>query len=407
MIAFSLICALILWVYVTSTEGDEHTRVFNGVRLIYEGETALRDTKDLVITSRDATSVRVSITGKRRIIAQLDAADLSATIDLSSITSPNGYVSTYKINYPSGIDTSSLQINSMTPETVSYRVDKLSRKTVPVKGVFNGSPAEGFSAEPLEFSPSSVTISGPAASLANVEDAWIEVNRDNVDKTQTFVSDYKLRDADGSFIEDELIVCEDQNVTVTLPVISVKEVKLAVNILPGAGATEDDLKISIEPKSVVIAGDADILAGTNTIYLENIDLADIDESFTETYPIVIPNNTEMLSGQKEATVTIEVKGLAKKTVSITNFSFKNETPGYVPEVMSKSLEVVLRGPQDVLDNISDVNVRAVADLAEFGSATGIVSAPVKIYIDGTTEAGALGEYQIYVNISVDGQENSN
>ncbi len=404
LVIISLIFSLLLWVYVTSTVGDEHTEVYNGVKLVYVGEDALRASKGLVITSRDATSVRVSITGSRRVISKLDVSDLSATIDLSSITSANTYVSAYKINFPSGIDASSLQVNYTTPETVSYRVDKLSTKTVPVKGIFNGSAAEGFSAESLEFEPSSVKVSGPASSLEKIEDAWIEVDRENVDKTLIYDSDYVLRDADGAAITDDAVIRENPTVSVTLPIISVKEVALDVNIIDGAGATDANVKIDIEPDSVVLAGSAEVLSGTNVIYLANIDLSDIDDSMTATYPIVIPNDTDMISGAKEAKVTVELKGLSKKTVSVSNISSVEVTDGYNADVMVESIDVIIRGPEDVLEGISDVNVRAVADLSEFGNATGIVSAPVKIYIDGTTNAGALGDYKVYVNISIQGPE---
>ena len=67
--------------------------------------------------------------------------------------------------------------------------------------------------------------------------------------------------------------------------------------------------------------------------------------------------------------------------------------------MSDSLDgVILRGPEADVKAISEVNVRAVADLKDYGTATGIVSVPVKITVDGSTTVGAVGEYRIYVNI---------
>ena len=105
---------------------------------------------------------------------------------------------------------------------------------------------------------------------------------------------------------------------------------------------------------------------------------------------------------KEATLTLELRGLAKKTVSIdqSNITCTNVSEGYQAVVMNGSLDnVVIRGPEQVLRGITENNVRAVADLTDYGTATGILSVPVKIMINGTTEAGAYGDYKVYINMT--------
>ena len=41
----------------------------------------------------------------------------------------------------------------------------------------------------------------------------------------------------------------------------------------------------------------------------------------------------------------------------------------------------------------------IADLADYGTMTGYVTVPVKIYVDGVTGAGAVGEYSVTVNLT--------
>lgn len=396
----SFLCAMLLWVYVTSTEATDYAQTFSGIQVVFEGESTMRESRGLVITDKGANSVRVEISGSRRTISGIDAADLTAVIDLRSITSTGHYDSAYKINYPSSVDSSNLSVTFRSPESVSFDVDKLSTRSVEVVGVFSGSAAPGFSAEPMVFEPGTVIISGPQNALEKVDHAYVEVTRENVDKTLSFESSYILCDAEGNEVEDDSIQLENKTVMVTLPIISIKEVDLTLRILPGGGATDEDVKYDIEPKSIVLSGDSEALAGINNIDVATIDLSEIgDDSYTDTFKIVIPNNTEILSGPKEAEVTLEISGLQKKEFTVTNFSCINVTEGYEAEVMMSRLDVTIRAPEDVLRNISDVNVRAVADLSAYGTATGIVSAPVKIEIDGSTGAGAVGKYEIYVNIS--------
>lgn len=406
-ILFSLICSLLIWVYVTDTVGEDIDRPFSGVKVVFEGETAMRESRGLVISDINTTSAKVNISGNRRTVSSLDSADLTVVIDLNGITKTGNYSLAPKITYPSRIDTSMIVSAVTDPENIGFYVDKLSSMPVPIVGVFNGSASAGYTAEPLEFDTETVKIYGPEKIISQVDHALVEVSREDVDKTLNFETSYVLIDAEGKVFEDDEITFDRDTVNVTLPISAVKNVDLTVDVLPGAGATKDNVSIAVTPDFITLTGDSETLAGVNTISLAKIDLSKVDEALTETYKIVIPNDTENTSGVKEATVTLSLTGLAKKTVKIENrnISVINNSEGYVAEVMNSALEdVVIRGPESVIQAISDVNVRAVADLEDYGTATGIITVPVRIYIDGTTEAGAFGEYRVYINVTEQPEE---
>ena len=118
---------------------------------------------------------------------------------------------------------------------------------------------------------------------------------------------------------------------------------------------------------MILTGDAETLAGVNSISIAKLDLSKIDGALTETYKIVLPNDTESTDGVKEATLTLELRGLGKKTVSIeqSNITCTNVSEGYQAVVMNGSLDnVVIRGPEQVLRGITENNVRAVACMKE-------------------------------------------
>jgi len=403
LVLLALLLSVIFWVYVTNQEGQEDDFTYTGVKVVLEGEANMRDSKGLIITSLDTTSMRVTVTGSPRVLAKLSAADITAVVDLSSITSTGHYSRAPKITYSSDFSASELTAKFPGQGTVNFYVDKLSTQTVDVKGINNGSTAEGFSAEPLEFSPATVKLSGPETALAKVDHAWIEVNREDVDSTLSYESTFVLRDKDNNIIEDDSITTESDTVTVILPVIAIKEVDLVVATIPGAGASDENVVKTFDPVSkVTLSGDAEVLEGVNSILLDTIDLSKVDGTYSETYTIVIPNETEIIGNTKEVTVTLEVVGLDTKRVNIPveNLSYINMTEGYTAEIMDSSLNnVTLRGLAKDLEAVSAENVRAVADLTEYGTATGIFAVPVKIYVDGTTAVGAIGEYKLYISIA--------
>lgn len=401
-IIFSVFCAFLLWIYVTETEGQDIDRTFTGVRVVFEGESTMRESRGLIISDTSNTSVRLTLTGNRRTLSNLNAADLAVVIDLSGISKTGNYSLAPRVTYPSRTDSSAITQTSVSPSTINFYVDKLSTKTVNIVGVFNGNAADGYSAEPMEFEPNTVKISGPENVLATVDHAVVQVDREDVDKTLSFDSTYMLVDQEGKVIDSDEITFDSDTVHVTLPINYVKEVALVVDLVPGGGATENNVKWKLEPSSITLSGDAATLAGVNSISVAKIDLSQVNEALTESYKIVIPNDTEITSGETEATLTLELGGLHKKVVNIDKnyISCTNVSEGFSAQIMNDSINnVILRSADSrALNSVSDVNIRAVADLGDYGTATGIVSVPVKIYVDGTTEVGAVGEYSVYVNI---------
>ena len=81
-IIVSLLASLMLWVYVSDTEGDTYTDTFTNVPVLFSGEQSLKEQRGLIITDVDNTSVTLTLRGDRRTISQLDASKL-AVIDFS------------------------------------------------------------------------------------------------------------------------------------------------------------------------------------------------------------------------------------------------------------------------------------------------------------------------------------
>ena len=47
---FALLCSLLLWIYVVENFGQDSTQTYPGVQVRFEGETLLRDTRELIVT---------------------------------------------------------------------------------------------------------------------------------------------------------------------------------------------------------------------------------------------------------------------------------------------------------------------------------------------------------------------
>ncbi len=392
--ALSLVAAVLIWCFYTTTYGAKETRTFSGVEVSYAGESTMRESLGLILTNEDTETVTVTVTGPRRYIANLTAADLTASVDLTKITRTGDKSLSYSVVYPSNVDSSAMTVTRKSPEYVSLTVSKLSSKPVVVKGEFVGTTQDGYVADKvLTFEPSTITLTGPEEKLSQIDCAFVTIDREDVNASFTAESTFTLRDAEGGELDLSDVQCDAETVSSTLTINMMKEVALDVTLVDGGGATAANVVKTIEPSSIMLAGDSATLAGVNTIYLGTIDLADY-QSFPETeYTITLPNDTDNLSGVTTATVSLDFTGLATASYTVYNLEYINCPEGYSAAIMTLGVPVTIRAPEETLAQITTNNLRAVADLSDI---TVTSRAPTTIYVDGFPDAGAVGDYTMTV-----------
>lgn len=394
----SLIASLVFWIYVSSVETEEFKQTFRGVKVELVGESILRDSKDLVITDLDTNTVTIEVVGPRRVVAGLDNDEIIAQIDVSKLSRAAYTSQQYAVVFPDGTDTSNLSVSRKTPETVNFLVSSQTSKSIQVRGSFDGTLAEGFTAETPVFEPSTITVMGSEAYLKNVEYAWVTFSKEDVNSTYSVETGFTLMDANNEPCSTTGITFDTDVVTATLPLLMLKDVKLDVNLIEGAGATSANTKVNIEPASLKLAGDSAILEGMNKIILATIDLTDFAVSTSETYTIPLDNELTSTTGITEAKVTVEVTGLETKSFKVSNISCTDVTDGFSVDIITQNLDVTLRGDGEVLSQIKNENIRAVADLTDMNESTGTYMPKVKIYVDGFQNVGAIGENSITIEI---------
>ena len=224
-----------------STEETTIEKTFSNVKVVYQGADDLRAARGLIVTDADADSVTVRLKGTRRVLGNLSSADLSAVIDVSGISQAREMQVSYSLQYPTNVDKSSITVLSKSPETISFSVVQEANKTLEVKGVFTGSVKDGYTAEPIQVDPSSITLYGPQEELDAVDSICVYVTRTDLDKsiapTNCPMSCW-IRTATSSSGE---ISGNYNTVSVSMPVLMNKE-PLKVSLVGGAGATEEKLR---------------------------------------------------------------------------------------------------------------------------------------------------------------------
>ena len=398
----SVIAALLIWVYYTMNYAQEETRVFYGVEVSYTGADAMRDSLNLIISETDTTTVNVTLSGSRRDLLRLTSEDLRAVVNLSNVTMAGYRTMSYSLSYPSSVNSAGITVVRQTPQTIGLQISKLATKMMDIRGTFTGTTAEGYVVDSADmtFDPASVTLSGPEEELQQIHTVRVTVARDEVRSSFTAAANYVFLDADGNELDFEDVQADAETVSVTVPVSTIKQIGVDVTLLYGGGVGTDNVIKDIYPATITVAGDAATLDGLNSVSVATIDLSDHESFSTTEYSIILPNGVECLSGETTATVSLTFTGLETAYFNVSNLSCVNPPEGYVPTIMEQTSVITVRAPAQILSQVSANNIRVVADLTDVTAAEGTttVRVPAAVYVDGYDEAGAVGDYTLFVRL---------
>ena len=401
-IVISCIASVILWMYVASYENTTQSVTLSGLEVKYIGGEDILQDRNLLVTDKDVQDVTLTLLVKRSLVSQLNNDTVHVSVDLRDIRSSGDYDRVYTISYDN-VDEEDVIVTRRVPEYMKVKIDRMDvNPEVVVRGVFDGTVAEGYMREPIIYSPETIEVSGPESVISRIAYAKVVIDREELTRTVSGVAEFTLVDSDGQTIESADIKTSVNEIQYTIPIVMMKDVGLTVNLLPGGGATEDNAVVRIDPPTVSITGDAELLSGINQLQLGTIDLASFAQSTSETFAIVLPNGVNNLSGEKEATVTVSIKGLETKRVITTNIDFINVSEGYKARSITQYKEVMIRGPKEIIDLIDKDNIRIVGDLTDIGNAVGRYSVPTTVEILGYREAGVVGDnYNVVVSLELD------
>lgn len=398
-VLLSLLIAIALWLFVVTTVTPDDNQWVYSIPVTFTNEDGLFSDRNLTITEGRTATVNLRFYGKRQDLLKLNNTNVSVLVDLTQVTAPGEWSLAYDYELPDTVSSSDISIASRSASTVDIVVDKLAVKEVEVRGDFVGEVAKDYVMEPMQLEYDTVEVSGPKELVDRVDHAQVVLERTNLSKSVSDVLPVSLVDSEGEVIESEELKCTISEIGVEMPVNMMKEVPLTVTLIPGGGATEDHAICTIEPETVSIKGDPEELEGLNSINLGTIDLASVQTKSTKEFDIIVPNGMNNLTTGGTAKVTVELRNLKTRTFTITNIGYNN-APGEDYRVIlgTSSLTVQIRGLEDEINEITESNIRAVADLSAVNSSTGQYWVPVEIYVDGFADVGAMDSYHALVTI---------
>ena len=353
-----------------------------------------------MLSEGEDITIDLKLSGPRILISGLDKDDIRIQVNLSNISAVGTYTLNYQLLYPDDVDSTKITRDWASRTMVTVEVVELYTKMIPVEVAATGEVAEDYiyMAERLVLDPATLTVSGREEDVDQVASARINLDLTGVSSSISRKFDYDLLDADGNVVEVEGIRISDNQVQVDAPIYLIKTLDLTVKFKESPGSMLEDVKWKLEQNTIEVAGDAASLENKEDILLGEIDLSSLLSDTEMVLDISLPAGTVNISGFTTTTLTISFSDdLATKALSVSNISAVGLSEGQSFDRLTNSVEVVLRGPEDILDQVTAEDVRIVVDLEEYTS-NGTYSVPAQVLVDGYDNVGAVGSCSVACKI---------
>lgn len=399
-IALSIFFAIVCWFYVDLTVEPNIQITVRNIPVSFEGLDELR-ARELMIPDSKNITVTLKFSGQRNALSQLNRNNVTVTVDAASqVTNPGKQSLEYTVSYPNTVMANSVKIKSRSVETIDVSVIRASTKNVPVSGSFTGSAAEGYMADGFQLEYNAISISGEKSLVRQVDHAVVMLEKSGLSANWDGTLPVTLVDQNGNTVDSEQLNLSCREMEVTLMVRKIKEIPLSVTIKAGGGATEKDVKYTISPEKITVAGSEEALDSIDEWNLGTIDLSQVITSSDLTMDISLPEGLSCASGEKTAKVSVKLPDLSTVKKETSNIKLTHTPEGKTVSLVTKSLEVRCRGSQDVLKLLVGTDIQVEVDLSKLEeNAYGTCQVPATATVPGFSEIGAVGTYEVSVYVS--------
>lgn len=386
---FSLLVAIVLWMYVIESTDAPGTKRFTNVDIQFQGIETLQENGLTILEGADAT-VSVEVTGERKKLNQVERDNLMVVVDVSTITGPGDYTRTCMASiYPA---VSGLTV-SRSPDQIELKIDRIINKSVPVELDIQGTMPEGYVLDTdTLLEPDAVDVQGPEDVLDSIAYAYATVDVSDLRQTSTVKVSYTLMDAAGNPVDMKNIVLPTPSVSVTLTVHKAGEVPLTLDVTMIPGVPESAVSYSIEPSSITIKGSPEILSTINTINLGSVSVATLlEQGETQvTLPLILPNGVTADDVPSEATVTFDFSQLGDKTLTLPATQF---LPQDGVTYDTQSLDVRVVGTDSAVAALMPEDLTVSFDSTGLEEGTHTVTAAITC---NAADVAVIGRYEITV-----------
>jgi len=344
------------------------------ILFVYEDVLAVND---FIIINKDEipSNVQLSIRGRHQDMSNLsNPATVSATVDLSRIDESFESMLGEPITLPIHIEIpAEYRVMNKYPESISLIIDRVVSEPMPVSVEILGEVEEGFE----KMSPiyqDTVLVTAPKAILESISNIRAIVDLDSADEIVVRESSLYVYDHEGNDITDAVTLSFD-NVQIRIPVYPIRVVPIRPryegNPQRGFWLSGD---VTVSPETITVYGPSEVLDSIEAIELSPVELYGATSNISVDFDLWDYMDPQLsLRNDEDSTVNvtvyIEEEVIKRLTITDQNIRVIRDNSRLVADLPREPIPVTVRGPADVVRDITSGNLRAELDIS--GLSTGI------------------------------------
>lgn len=391
-----LLSAFILWLYVVQVDTFEYEETFHFVDVELTEADVLESRQGLSIYGGYGNVVDVTVTGPRGVLSKISSEDIHVYADVSQISEAGMHLVSLHTEVPSGVTFQSISQN-----TVQVYCDEKSSTVVDVRVRITAFTMEShLEMGKLETNYDTVIVTGPKEALDEIESAVVTLELGSVTTSMTASGPLVLMDRDGNEVENPYLKMSRSEVSVTIPVTTVKTVPLCVNTKYGY-LQESNSQLELNPNEIAVRGDPTLLERLDEIVVTVLDEKKIYSDITQVLPLELPDGIVSVDDIHDVTLHLTHVGTYTAVFTVTDIDVTG-SGSLDYEILDKSLAVTVRGTLEELGQLRTTDFSAIVDLSGYTSdSSGTITEPVKILIDSAFAENVyeIGEYFVQVKLN--------
>lgn len=366
----SLFLGIIVWFSIINIVNPENeTEVRIPVQINMEG--SIPEHYNLaVIQNFETLYTTVKVKGPRTNIFTFNSNEITAELNLSSVTAAGGY--SLNIDVKSSDD--NLEIVSVEPSSVFLEFDRFVTKTMDIETDFEGQLEDGYVMTSEQVYPHTVDITGPQTVLNNIKRVYIPVNIAGRTEGATSTANIVIENENETLADRNLLTLSAEKVSYSYEIYFTKTIPVTVESKNNISGDETGYyKLTISPDKVTVIGNKNILDQMDEVKLETPIALESVTGKTQNYVFNLPENENYFYPQNSETtasvtvafdssVTTRVYTLSKS--SINAFSFKNLPNGKTARIQTSSVQIPIRSLPSYLNMITIGDISGTIDFSQ-------------------------------------------
>lgn len=397
-IVISILVAIAMWLYVDLERAPERTMTIRDIPVEFSGENTTLADKNLMLLSGYDTTIDLKIRGPKRELVKMNRDNVRVIASTSNIDSVGVHQLDWTVSFPDGVVRTNVSVEKASLSQITVTVGELYTKEVPVECQVVGEVAEGYFTGDVVLDPEVLTLRAQRDDLLNVSCAKLTVDISGATRSVVQTVDVQLYDYDGNPVENSNIRTNTSLIQAKVPVLTTREVELAVEFSGVPGAAMNSIKCDITPKTVRLNGEADVLDSIDKLVLATLHVDDLELHQQNSYVVTPPDGTWLVNGNEVATADITLEGIEEKSLTATSIEFDKLPSGLYAIAPDGGLTVRLWGLSEEIEAVTAENLRVIADMSAV-TGQGTVTVPVTVTISGFNDVTVRGTYELTVTVT--------